>query len=64
MQTLVGPQTLESLALATGQAATRTFFRRNVDAVVTDLQMPAGDGLELIEAISDLVPDMPIITAP
>ena len=44
-----------------GEEALRAFLRKNPDVVITDLAMPYGDGLELIEALTGLNPDIPII---
>ena len=44
-----------------GEEAMRAYLRKNVDAVVTDLHMPHGDGLELIEALTGMGTDVPII---
>ena len=44
-----------------GEEALHAFLRTELDAVVTDLHMPFGGGVELIEAIKGLSPDVPII---
>jgi CheY-like chemotaxis protein len=44
-----------------GQEAFRLFMRKDIDLVVTDLQMPRVDGLELIDGILALYPDTKII---
>ena len=36
-------------------------MRKNPEIVVTDLQMPEGDGIELIEALVGIYPDVQII---
>ena len=41
--------------------STGASLKKNLDVVVTDLHMPFGDGLELIEALTGLDPDLPII---
>ena len=51
----------EVIFAGTGEAAMKAFLRRDVDVVVTDLHMPAGDGLELIDALSGFGADVPII---
>lgn len=44
-----------------GEEALHAFLRSELDVVVTDLHMPFGGGVELIEAITGLDSDMPII---
>ena len=48
--------------LATGgEQALNLYMGRSVDVVVTDLQMPHGGGLELIEGLKLLLPETAII---
>ena len=44
-----------------GEEAVRLYLRQRIDVVVTDLQMPSGDGMELITAISAINPDVAIV---
>ena len=44
-----------------GCHALKIYTKTSIDVVVTDLQMPYVDGLELIEALRALAPDEPII---
>ncbi len=44
-----------------GLEALETYLRGGIDIVVTDLQMPDGGGLELIEALAALLPGVAII---
>ena len=44
-----------------GLEALETYLRGGLDIVVTDLQMPHGSGLELIEALKLLLPETAII---
>ena len=44
-----------------GKEALGIYLRGGIDIVVTDLQMPDGDGLELIEALRSLLPEPVII---
>ena len=44
-----------------GAEAMRLFMRKTPDVVVTDLQMPGGDGIELIEALVGMFPEVYII---
>ena len=45
-----------------GWEALGIYLKGGIDIVVTDLQMPDGDGLELIEALGALLPE-PVIIA-
>jgi CheY-like chemotaxis protein len=44
-----------------GEEALKLYLRHPVDVVVTDIQMPRGDGIELIAALKGLDPDAAII---
>ena len=44
-----------------GEDAFKTYLRRDIEVVVTDLHMPNVDGLELIEAVLAIYPEAPII---
>lgn len=44
-----------------GEEAYKLFLRKQIEVVVTDLQMPNVDGLELIAEIKSLFPDVSII---
>ena len=44
-----------------GLEALEAYLRGSIDIVVTDLQMPDGGGLELIEALKLLLPETAII---
>ena len=45
----------------TGEDALKLFLHHDIDVVVTDIQMPRGDGIELITAIKGLEADATII---
>ncbi len=45
----------------TGEEALKMYLHHDIDVVVTDIQMPHGDGIELITAIKGLNSDAPII---
>ena len=44
-----------------GEQAFKTYMKKDIDVVVTDLQMPKVDGLEFIEALRALFPAAAII---
>lgn len=44
-----------------GEEALKVYLHQDIDVVVTDIQMPHGDGIELITAIKGLDSDAPII---
>jgi CheY-like chemotaxis protein len=44
-----------------GEEAMRLFLRHDIDVVVTDIQMPNGDGLELISGLRGMDRDASIV---
>ena len=44
-----------------GEQAYKAFLRKDFEIVVTDLQIPRVDGLELIQSLQQVFPDTPII---
>ena len=44
-----------------GEEALQLYLRHGVDVVVTDIQMPRGDGIELISALKGLDPEVAIV---
>jgi CheY-like chemotaxis protein len=44
-----------------GEQALKLYLRHQIDVVVTDIQMPRGDGIELISALRGLNPEAAII---
>jgi CheY-like chemotaxis protein len=44
-----------------GEEAVKTFMRRGIDLVVTDLQMPNVDGFDLMTVLGDFLPAPPIV---
>jgi CheY-like chemotaxis protein len=44
-----------------GEDALKLYLRHPIDVVVTDIQMPRGDGIELISALKGLDPDAAIV---
>jgi CheY-like chemotaxis protein len=51
----------EVYSASDGEQAYKTYFRRLIQIVITDLEMPRVDGLELIESIRTLFAETPII---
>ncbi len=50
-----------TLGAATGHEALGILARERVDLVATDLQMPDGDGMELLEEVRATDPDLPVL---
>jgi two-component system chemotaxis response regulator CheY len=46
-----------------GEEAFKKYLRKDIDLVITDIEMPRVDGLEFIEALLGLYPDAKIIAA-
>jgi CheY-like chemotaxis protein len=46
---------------SSGEEALKLYLRHPIDVVVTDIQMPRGDGIELIAALKGLDPDASIV---
>jgi DNA-binding NtrC family response regulator len=44
-----------------GEEALRSFIRKGIELVVTELRMPNGSGFELIEAMQSMYPGVPVI---
>ncbi len=44
-----------------GEQAFKTYLKKDIDVVITDLQMPKVDGLEFIAALQALFPESAII---
>ena len=51
----------EVYSASDGEQAYKTYFRRLIEIVITDIHMPGVDGLELITTIQTLFPETPII---
>ena len=49
------------VAASTGQAALQRLGQRSFDAIITDLQMPEMDGLELLQEIRQIDEQLPVI---
>jgi two-component system, NtrC family, nitrogen regulation response regulator NtrX len=61
MRTILAEAGHELALAANGEEALKLYLRHPIEVVVTDLQMPRGDGIELIEALRGLDPDASIV---
>jgi CheY-like chemotaxis protein len=59
--TIIGQAGHECHFASGGLEALETYLRGGLDIVVTDLEMPDGGGLELIEGLRAMLPEAPII---
>ncbi|HDI58795.1 MAG TPA: sigma-54-dependent Fis family transcriptional regulator, partial [Desulfobacteraceae bacterium] len=51
----------ETLVANSGQEALKILESADIDLVLTDMKMPQMDGIELLEKIKELDPDLPVI---
>lgn len=61
MRTLLGAEGHSVHVAKNGEEALKAYLRHSIDVVVTDIQMPRGDGIELITALKGMDPDAAII---
>jgi len=61
MRSLLGSDDHELYFAANGEEALKLYLRHPIEVVVTDIQMPRGDGLELITALMGLDPDARVV---
>jgi DNA-binding NtrC family response regulator len=61
MRSLLSAEGHELFLAANGEDGMRIYLRHPIDVVVTDIQMPKGDGIELISALKGLDPDVAIV---
>jgi len=61
LQAFLTQKEFEPLLAADGVEAERIFSAEEVDVVLADVMMPRMDGIELLEAIKEKEPDMPVI---
>jgi len=61
MRSILAETDHELYFASNGEEAMKLFLRHPVDVVVTDIQMPRGDGIELISALKGMDPDASIV---
>ncbi len=61
IRAIVEPLGHEVHLASDGEEAFRKFLRKDIELVITDIEMPRVDGLEFIEALIGLYPDTKII---
>lgn len=61
MRTILAEAGHELLVAVNGQDAMKLYLRHPIEVVVTDIQMPLGDGIELIEGLRGIDPDASIV---
>lgn len=61
MQGMLEDDGHELFFASNGEEAMKLYLRHPIDVVVTDIQMPRGDGIELITGLKGLDPDAAIV---
>lgn len=61
MRTMLVGDGHEIFFAANGEEAMKLYLRHPIEVVVTDIQMPRGDGIELISALKGIDPDASIV---
>ncbi len=61
MRTILGEAGHDLYLATNGEEAMKIYLRHPIDVVVTDIQMPRGDGIELISALKGMDPDASIV---
>ena len=61
MKTILEEGAHELYLASNGEEALKLYLRHPIEVVVTDIQMPRGDGIELISALKGLNPDVSIV---
>ena len=61
MRTLLSNEGHDLHIAKNGEEALKIYLRHPIDVVVTDIQMPRGDGIELITALKGIDPDSSIV---
>ena len=58
---LLGSHGFEVTVASSGSQALKLFLSKNVDAVVTDMEMPGMTGVELASKLKKLRPELPVL---
>jgi len=61
MRTILADAGHDLMFAPNGEEALKLYLRHPIEVVVTDIQMPRGDGIELISALKGLDPDASIV---
>lgn len=61
MRTMLSADGHEISFAMNGEQAMKLYLRRPIDVVVTDIEMPRGDGIELISGLKGIDPDARIV---
>jgi CheY-like chemotaxis protein len=61
MRTILGGAGHDLFFASNGEEALKLYLRHPIEVVVTDIQMPRGDGIELITALKGLDPEASIV---
>jgi DNA-binding NtrC family response regulator len=61
LKILLGKERYQVVACEAGDEAVRRFKDENFHAVITDIKMPGMDGIEVLSAIKDIDPFVPVI---
>jgi CheY-like chemotaxis protein len=61
MRSMLQPEGHDIYLASNGEEALKLYLRHPIDVVVTDIQMPRGDGIELITALKGMDPDASIV---
>ena len=61
METLLAGAGYEVLTIDSGEAALELTRRNDLDLIITDMKMPRMSGIELMEQLKQVYPDLPVI---
>ena len=61
LEALLAPEGYEVITTDKAEKALRIIRASDLDLVITDMKMPGMSGMELLEAVKDIQPDLPVI---
>jgi two-component system NtrC family response regulator len=61
LEALLGPEGYEIITMDNAKAALGLIKESDLDLVITDMKMPGMSGMELLEAVKNIKPDLPVI---